>query len=72
VGRPNRIVYATDHAGRELTHVTEIAESRNIIRQVTGSAGQPQLLIRVGESLALNPHVEGSARRPLTEVLEIR
>jgi hypothetical protein len=55
-----------------LTHMTEFAPSRDIIRQVTGNAGQPQLLIRVGKSPALDPHVGGTARRPLTEVLEIR
>jgi hypothetical protein len=55
-----------------LTHMTELAPSRDIIKQVTGNAGQPQLLIRVGRSPAKDPHVEGSARRPLTEVLEIR
>ena len=77
---PHRLVYATDQAGRELagmatctlTHMTELAPSRDIIRQVTGNAGQPQLLIRVGKSPAMDPHVGGTARRPLTEVLEIR
>jgi hypothetical protein len=56
-----------------LTHMTELAPSRDIVRQVTGNAdGQPQLLIRVGRSPAMDPHVGGAARRPLTEVLEIR
>ena len=55
-----------------LTHMTELAPSRDIIRQLTGSPGQPQLLIRVGKSPAKDPHPGGTARRPLTEVLEIR
>ena len=56
-----------------LTHMTELAPSRDVIRQVTGNAGgQPQLLIRVGKSPAMDPHVGGTARRPLTEVLEFR
>ena len=55
-----------------LTHMTEMAESRNIIAQITGTAGQPQLLIRVGRSPAHDQHVEPTPRRPLTEVLEIR
>jgi hypothetical protein len=55
-----------------LTHMTEMAESRNIIAQITGTAGQPQLLIRVGRSPAHDQRVEPTPRRRLTEVLEIR
>ncbi|KAA1250627.1 NAD(P)H nitroreductase [Mycobacterium simiae] len=55
-----------------LTHMTEIAMSRNIIAQITGTAGQPQLLIRVGQSPANDHHVERTRRRPVTEVLEFR
>jgi hypothetical protein len=55
-----------------LTHMTEMAMSRNIIAQITGTAGQPQLLIRVGKSPAHEQHVEPTARRPLAEVLELR
>jgi nitroreductase len=55
-----------------LTHMTELAASRDIVAQITGTAGQPQLLIRVGTSPAHEQHVEPTPRRPLTEVLEIR
>jgi hypothetical protein len=55
-----------------LTHMTEIAASRNIITQITGTAGQPQLLIRVGKSPAGGQHVEPTARRLVTEILEFR
>lgn len=55
-----------------LTHMTEIAMSRNIIAQITGTAGRPQLLIRLGRSPANDQHVERTARRPVTEVLEFR
>jgi nitroreductase len=55
-----------------LTHMTEMAQSREIVAQVIGTAGQPQLLIRVGRSPAHEQHVEPTPRRPLTEVLEIR
>jgi hypothetical protein len=55
-----------------LTHMTEMAESRAIVAQITGTAGQPQLLIRVGRSPAHEQHVEATARRPVTEVLEFR
>jgi len=54
-----------------LTHMTEMAPSRDIIRQVAGSAGEPQLLIRVGRSPADDQHVDTTARRPVTDVLEI-
>ena len=33
-----------------LTHMTEVAPSRDIIRQITGQEGLPQLLIRVGRT----------------------
>lgn len=55
-----------------LTHMTEMAESRNIVARITGTVGQPQLLIRVGRSPAHDQHVEPTPRRPMTEVLEIR
>jgi hypothetical protein len=55
-----------------LTHITELEPSRDIVRQVTGNVGQPQLLIRVGRSPAMNPQVGGASRRPVTEVLEFR
>jgi hypothetical protein len=55
-----------------LTHMTELALSRDIIAQITGTAGQPQLLIRVGRSAANEQHVEHTPRRPVTEVLEFR
>ena len=55
-----------------LTHMTEMAMSRNIIRQITGTAGQPQLLIRVGKSPVNGQHVEPTARRLVAEVLTFR
>lgn len=55
-----------------LTHMTEMSLSRDIIRQVTGGSGQPQLLIRVGRSPAKDPNAKPTARRPVTEVLELR
>ena len=55
-----------------LTHMTEMAMSRNIIAQITGTGGQPQLLIRVGKSPVYRRHIEPTARRLVTEVLEFR
>ncbi|WP_068186055.1 NAD(P)H nitroreductase [Mycobacterium sp. UM_CSW] len=55
-----------------LTHMTEMSMSRNIITQITGTAGQPQLLIRVGRPAPNGYHVEPTARRLVTEVLKFR
>lgn len=55
-----------------LTHMTEMAMSRDMIARITGTAGQPQLLIRVGKSAVNGQHVEPTARRLVTEVLEFR
>jgi hypothetical protein len=55
-----------------LTHMTEMAISRNTIAQITGTAGQPQLLIRVGKASANGDHVEPAGPRMLTEVLKFR
>ncbi len=54
-----------------LTHMTEVSPSRDIIRQVTGTTGQPQVLIRVGRSPDDLPHAELTARRPVDDVLEV-
>ncbi len=55
-----------------LTHMTEIAQSRNIIARITGTAGEPQLLIRVGSPASNGQPVERTARRLVTEVLKFR
>jgi hypothetical protein len=52
--------------------MTEIAASRDTIAQITGTAGRPQLLIRVGKPPMNGQHVEPTARRMVTEVLEFR
>lgn len=54
-----------------LTHMTEMAMSRDTVKQLTGTAGTPQLLIRVGIS-TLDGHVESTARRLVAEILEFR
>jgi len=53
-----------------LTHMTEVSPSRDLIRQITGRDGLPQLLIRVGRTPVNEQHVQASPRRPLGEVLE--
>ena len=56
-----------------VTHITELAASREIIRDLTtGLAGVPQVLIRVGIEPEGELAPEPTPRRPLSEVLEIR
>jgi hypothetical protein len=55
-----------------LTHMTEVSPSRDIIRQITGQDGLPQLLIRVGRTPAIEQQVPVTPRRPVSEVLEFR
>jgi nitroreductase len=55
-----------------LTHMTELAPSREIVRDLTGQHGLPQLLVRVGQA----PVEDGAApdrtpRRPLSDVFEV-
>lgn len=53
-----------------VSHVTEFAPSRAAVRKLLGHAGDPQLLIRIGESRADHEHLTPVPRRPLSEVLE--
>lgn len=52
-----------------LTHMTELAQSRELIRRLTGQRGLPQLLIRVGQ-VPPEEDIVATPRRPLSEVLE--
>jgi hypothetical protein len=55
-----------------LTHITEVAESRAVIQNVTGSPAFPQVLIRVGKAPALDETPSPTPRRPMSEVMQIR
>lgn len=55
-----------------MTHVTEIASSREIIRELTGRQAIPQVLIRVGTAPSLENIPAPTPRRSLREVLEFR
>jgi hypothetical protein len=52
-----------------LTHLTELASSRNLISTLTGRAAMPQVLIRVGEARVLGELPPMTPRRPLKDVL---
>lgn len=54
-----------------LTHLTELAASRNIVAGSIGGEAIPQVLIRVGLAPALEAVPPPTPRRPLTEVLHI-
>jgi hypothetical protein len=51
--------------------MTELAQSREVIRRLTGQRGMPQLLIRIGEATP-EADVAMTPRRPLSDVLEFR
>ena len=55
-----------------LTHITELAESRAVIQNLTGSSAFPQVLIRVGKAPALEETPSPTPRRPMSEVMQIR
>ena len=60
-----------------LSHMTELEDSRNVIRELIGDSGNPQLLIRIGEVPAYRDQPPGdqppaTPRRPLAEVLQSR
>lgn len=56
-----------------LTHMTEVAPSRDVIRQLMGQTGSPQLLIRIGVAPSDDQgQTHATPRRPVSEVLEIR
>ena len=52
-----------------LTHLTEVPASRTVMAKIVGTAGQPQLLVRVGRSPSDGRRAERTERRPVTEVL---
>lgn len=55
-----------------LTHMTELAQSREIVRELTGQRGMPQLLIRIGYPRPADAALAATPRRPLADVLERR
>ncbi|PND58091.1 NAD(P)H nitroreductase [Mycobacterium sp. ENV421] len=55
-----------------LTHMTELAASRDVVRALTGTEDDPQLLIRIGLAPVIAPSPPATPRRPLSDVLEFR
>jgi hypothetical protein len=55
-----------------LTHLIECKESRDIVRNLIGRRGEPQVLIRVGIAPPMENPPAPTPRRPLASVLQIR
>lgn len=55
-----------------LTHLIELTESRDILRELIGGRGEPQLLIRVGIAPPIEDLPAATPRRPLDDVLDVR
>ncbi|WP_082946737.1 NAD(P)H nitroreductase [Mycobacterium sp. ACS4054] len=55
-----------------LTHLIELDESRDIVRELTGRRGEPQVLIRAGIAPPAELLPAATPRRPLADVLQIR
>ncbi|MEO6794815.1 MAG: NAD(P)H nitroreductase [Mycobacterium sp.] len=55
-----------------VTHLTELAGSREVINTVIGRNGMPQVLIRVGQAPAIDEVAPITPRRPLSDVLKWR
>lgn len=54
-----------------LTHITELDASRAVVRALTGDAGDPQVLIRIGQIPELADRPPPTPRRPLADVLRV-
>lgn len=55
-----------------LTHLIELDESRDIVRELVGRHGEPQVLIRVGIAPPMEQLPPATPRRRLDDVLRIR
>lgn len=55
-----------------LTHLIELEESRDIVRELVGRYGEPQVLIRVGIAPPLEQLPPATPRRRLDDVLQVR
>ncbi len=55
-----------------LTHLIELDESRDIVRELVDRHGEPQVLIRAGIAPPMEHLPPATPRRPLDDVLQIR
>jgi nitroreductase len=54
-----------------LTHITELAASRELVAELLGQDTVPQVLIRIGLAPAMEDVPAATPRRPIDEVLEV-
>lgn len=54
-----------------LTHLIEVAESREIVRDLIGGVGQPQVVVRVGVAPPMEAVPPPTPRHPLDDVLQV-
>ena len=54
-----------------LTHMIELHASREAVRRLIGRHAEPQALVRVGRAAEIGPPVARTARRPISEVLQV-
>ncbi len=55
-----------------LTHLVELADSRDIVRILTGKRREPQVLVRAGIAPFIDVLPAATPRRPLTEILQFK
>lgn len=55
-----------------ITHITEVAEGREVLASMIGGPAIPQALVRVGLAPAMDASPPPTPRRPVRDVLEIR
>lgn len=55
-----------------LTHLIEVAQSRDLVRDLIGQHGHPQVLVRAGVAPPMEELPAPTPRRPLSDVLRIR
>ena len=54
-----------------LTHMIEVAASREMVRTITGHRAEPQVLVRVGHVPEVNPEAGRTPRRAVTDILHV-
>jgi nitroreductase len=55
-----------------LTHMIELHASREAVRRLIGRHAEPQVLVRVGRAAEIGTPAARTARRPISDVLQVR
>ncbi|MDX1885999.1 Acg family FMN-binding oxidoreductase [Mycolicibacterium sp. 120270] len=54
-----------------LSHITELAESRQVLTTLIGQTATPQLLVRVGRAPSIEENPPPTPRRPIEDVFQV-